>query len=75
MNDRIVLKPQDTLLALKYWSLKQSDMASSVRTLAEVTGISASEISKGTKRLKTSHLVVERSGKIHVESRGLLYFN
>jgi hypothetical protein len=72
MNGRIVLKPQDTLLALKYWSLKQSDMASSVRTLAEVTGISASEISKGTKRLKTSHLVVERSGKIHVESRGLL---
>ena len=67
-----MLKPQDTLLALKYWSLKQSDMASSVRNLAEVTGISASEISKATKRLKTSHLVVERSDKIHVETGGLL---
>jgi hypothetical protein len=69
---RIVLKPQDTLLALKYWSLKQSDMASSVRNLAEATGISVSEISKGTKRLKSSRLVVERSGKIHAETGSLL---
>ncbi|MCU7804726.1 MAG: hypothetical protein KZQ96_16175 [Candidatus Thiodiazotropha sp. (ex Lucinoma borealis)] len=67
-----MLKPQDTLLALKYWSLRQSGQESSVRTTAEAIGISASEVSKGTKRLVASHLVVERSNSIYVESGGLL---
>ncbi len=67
-----MLKPQDTVLALKYWSLKQGDQGSSVRGIAEATGISASEISKGTKRLMASHLAVERSGSIYVVSGALL---
>ncbi|MES9970158.1 MAG: hypothetical protein ABW092_08995 [Candidatus Thiodiazotropha sp.] len=67
-----MLKPQDTLLALKYWSLKQSDLESSVRSIAEAIGISAGEVSKGTKRLLASHLVVERSGSVFVESGGML---
>jgi hypothetical protein len=67
-----MLKPQDTLLALKYWSLKQSDQKSSVRSIAEAIGISASEVSKGSKRLLASHLAVERSDTLYVESGGLL---
>lgn len=67
-----MLKPQDTLLALKYWSIKHSNQSFSVRRIAESAGISASEVSKGTKRLLASHLVVERSDTIHVESGGLL---
>lgn len=66
------LKPQDTLLAIKYWSLKRDGQESSVRGLAEAIGISASEVSKGSKRLMASHLVVERSGSIYVESGALL---
>lgn len=66
------LKPQDTLLVVKYWSLKREDKESSVRGLAEAIGISASEVSKGSKRLMASHLVVERSGSIYVESGALL---
>ena len=66
------LKSQDTLLAIKYWSLKRDGQVSSVRSLAEAIGISAGEVSKGTKRLIASHLVVERSGSMHVESGALL---
>lgn len=66
------LKSQDTLLALKYWSLKRSDQASSVRGISEAIGISASEVSKGTKRLVASHLVVERSGRVFAEVGALL---
>jgi len=66
------LKPQDTLLALKYWSLKQDSQESSVRGIAESIGISASEVSKGTKRLTASHLVVERHGSVFSESGALL---
>ncbi len=66
------LKPQDTLLALKYWSLNQAGEAHSVRGLSQDIGISASEISKGTRRLVASRLVVERSGQIFVESGALL---
>jgi hypothetical protein len=68
----IMLKPQDTVLALKYWSLKNNNQESSVRSIAEAIGISASEVSKGTKRLTASHLVVERSDIIYVETGGLL---
>lgn len=66
------LKPQDSLLALKYWSLKQSGEQSSVRGISEVIGVSAGEVSKSTKRLMASHLVVERSGNIFAESGALL---
>jgi len=66
------LKPQDSLLALKYWSLKQSGMESSVRGISEAIGVSAGEVSKGTKRLMASRLVVERAGSVFVESGALL---
>jgi len=66
------LKSQDTLLALKYWSLKLDGQESSVRGIAEAIGISASEVSKGTKRLVASHLVVQRSGRVFAESGALL---
>jgi len=66
------LKPQDTLLVLKYWSLKQSGEGRSVRAISEAIGVSAGEVSKSTKRLLASHLVVERSGIIYSESGALL---
>ena len=66
------LKSQDTLLVLKYWSLMQVGQASSVRGISESIGISASEVSKGSKRLMASHLVVERSGRLFAESGALL---
>ena len=66
------LKPQDTLLALKYWSLKREAQEMSVRGIAESIGISAGEVSKGTKRLVASHLVVERQGSVFAESGALL---
>lgn len=66
------LKPQDTLLALKYWSLKQEAQEMSVRGIAESIGISAGEVSKGTKRLVASRLVVERQGGVFAESGALL---
>jgi hypothetical protein len=66
------LKAQDTLLVLKYWSLKRSGGEASVRGISEAIGVSASEVSKGTKRLMASHLVVERSGSVFAESGALL---
>ena len=66
------LKPQDTLLALKYWSLRQEGQECSVRDIATSISISIGEISKATKRLITSHIAVERSGKIYTESGALL---
>ena len=66
------LKPQDTVLALKYWSLKRDKLDSSVRDIAESIGISASEVSKGTKRLVTARLVIERDARVFAESGALL---
>lgn len=66
------LKPQDSLLLLKYWSLKQAGVASSVRAISEAIGISAGEVSKGGKRLIAAHLAVERDGRLHAESGALL---
>lgn len=66
------LKSQDTLLILKYWSLKQSGLESSVRGISESIGISASEVSKGSRRLVASRLAVERSGRIFAETGALL---
>jgi hypothetical protein len=65
------LKPQDTLLALKYWSLKQGNSDSSVRDIAESTGISASEVSKGSRRLVTAGLVVEHNASFFTEPNAL----
>ena len=66
------LKSQDTLLVLKYWSLKRSGGEGSVRGISNAIGISASEVSKGAKRLMASHLVVERSGSVFAETGALL---
>ncbi len=66
------LKAQDTLLVLKYWSLKRSGGEASVRGISEAIGISASEVSKGAKRLIASHLVVERSAGVFAEIGALL---
>jgi len=66
------LKPQDTVLALKYWSLKQDDLDSSVRDIAESIGVSASEVSKGSKRLVAARIVVERDARMFAESGALL---
>ena len=66
------LKPQDTVLALRYWSLKQDKLDSSVRDIAESIGISASEVSKGTKRLVAARLVVERDARVFAEAGALL---
>ncbi len=66
------LKPQDTLLALKYWSLKQSNSNSSGCDIAESIGISASEVSKGTRRLVAAGLVVEHNANFFAEPNALL---
>jgi DNA-binding Lrp family transcriptional regulator len=66
------LKPQDTVLVLKYWSLKQDKLDSSVRDIAESIGISPSEVSKGTRRLVAARLVVERDARVFAESGALL---
>lgn len=66
------IKPQDSLLALKYWSLKRSNRVISVRGIAEEIGISAGEVSKGTKRLLAAQLVVERSAGVFVEAGALV---
>ena len=66
------LKVQNTLLVLKYWSLQRSGGEASVRGIAEAIGVSASEVSKGTKRLMASRLVVERSGSVFAEHGALL---
>lgn len=66
------LKPQDILLALKYWSLQQSNSDSTVRDIAESIGISASEVSKGTKRLMAARLLVEHNARFVTESNALL---
>lgn len=68
----MTLKPQDTLLALKYWSLRKSDQEFGVRRIAESIGISASEVSKGTRRLAGSHLVAERDNGVFAEAGALL---
>ena len=68
----MVLKPQDTLLLLKYWSLKRGGKKCGVRDIAEAIGISAGEVSKGTKRLVAARLAVERSGSVFAEHGALL---
>lgn len=66
------LKPQDTLIVLKHWSLRLSQQHLAVRDLAESIGISASEVSKGGKRLLAARLLVERDGVFFSEQNALL---
>lgn len=66
------LKPQDTVLALKFWSLRQDNLDSSVRDIAESIGISAGEVSKGAKRLVAARIAAERDGRVFAESGALL---
>jgi len=68
----MILKPQDTLLLLKYWSVNKLNKIVSVRDLAKMLSISHGEVSKSTKRLMTARLVVERNGKVFAESNALL---
>ena len=65
------LKPQDSVIALKYWSLVKDGIDLSVREIADQIGISAGEVSKGTKRLIGARLLVERDRKIFAESGAL----
>lgn len=68
----MILKPQDTLLLLKYWSVNKLAKIVSVRDLGEMIFISHGEVSKSTKRLITARLVVERNGKVFAESNAML---
>jgi DNA-binding transcriptional regulator GbsR (MarR family) len=54
------LKPQDTLLALKYGSLKQSNSNNTIVDIAESIGISVGEMSKGTRSLSDLGLITAR---------------
>jgi len=67
----VLLKPQDTLLALKYWSLRLNGQHASVRELAESLAMSPSEASKGAKRLLVSGLLVDREGVFYAEANAL----
>ncbi len=66
------LKSHDTLLLLKYWSIIKADNHPNVRAIADSIGISAGEVSKSTKRLIASRLVVDRDGRIFAESKAML---
>lgn len=68
----MVLKPQDTLLAIKYWSIKAQGQRLGVREIAESIKVSIGEISKSTRRLITAHLIVERDGEFNAEKSALL---
>jgi len=66
------LKPQDSLLALKYWSHHQEGGGKTVRALAEAIGISPGEVSKGSRRLLAAHMAAERKGQVFAETGALL---
>ena len=67
----MLLKPQDTVLALKYWALGKAGQQLSVRDLAESIGVSASEVSKSAKRLVAARLLIEREGRLYPEANAL----
>ncbi|MDO3384764.1 hypothetical protein QWI17_02810 [Gilvimarinus sp. SDUM040013] len=66
-----MLKPQDTLLALKYWALQSSGLHLPVRDLAAALDMSASEVSKGARRLLVARLLVSREGGYYAEVNAL----
>jgi hypothetical protein len=68
----VSLKPQDTLLVLKYWSSHRAGLEPGVRELADLVGLSASEVSKGSRRLVASQLLVERENKLWVVQGALV---
>ncbi len=68
----MALKPQDSLLALKYWSMQAQNRRLSVRELAESIKVSIGEISKSSRRLIAAHLVVERESEFIAEKGALL---
>jgi DNA-binding Lrp family transcriptional regulator len=68
----VSLKPQDSLLLVKYWSLNQKSQRLSVREIAQSIGISLGEVSKSSKRLIESKLAVERSGVVFAEKGAVL---
>lgn len=82
----VLMKPHDTLIALKYYSINRlekenilnKELSSTglppnygIRALADVIGISSGEISKATKRLEKARLVAVRD-KVSVISRNLM---
>ncbi|MGH1471516.1 MAG: hypothetical protein ACRBCS_10000 [Cellvibrionaceae bacterium] len=67
-----MLKPQDTLLLLKHWSMHRSDQCLSMRDLQDSIGISASEVSKGAKRLQAARLLVRHDKGLFAEQNALL---
>ncbi len=67
-----MLKPQDTLIAVVYWSLQQAGQWQSVRELASLTGISPGEISKSAYRLQAARLLVARNDRWYAEQNALL---
>jgi len=82
----MIIKPQDTLIALKYCSIQLQEQKAQIsntpievglspnygiRDLAEVLGVSSGEISKATKRLEKARLVTVRD-KTMVITRNLL---
>src|SRR5687767_12679524 len=67
-----MLKPQDTLISLKYWSVRRSGPPLGLRDVAQSLGISAGEVSKGVKRCIAAKLMVERNGAFYSETGGLL---
>jgi hypothetical protein len=48
------------------------DQSKGIRDIAESIGISASEASKGTKRLAAARLAIERGGQVYAEKEALL---
>lgn len=58
-----MLKPQDTLLALKYLVMQQERTVLPVRALAESVGVSAGEVSKSTRRLVSAELIIQRDNR------------
>lgn len=67
-----MLKPQDTLIALKLWADYQQQLVMPLREAASLVGISVSEFSKGLQRLEVAKLVVARDGRRFVERGALL---
>ncbi len=66
------LKPQDTLLSLKYWSIEKNNIRLTTRALADVVGISSGEVSKSTQRLIHAGLIVERNKRVFVLTDSLI---
>jgi hypothetical protein len=82
-QETTMIKPQDTLVAMKYCSLfskyavgdamklKVSDVRMSYREMSAVIDVSAGEISKGVKRLEASHLLTVSSNGIILNKHNL----